>query len=340
MSAPVLQTHDLTIGYRYGRKKPRIVAGGLNVTLRQGELVCLLGPNGAGKSTLLRTMAGLQPPLHGRISLHGDDLTRLTPAQIARRLSIVLTERVDAGAMTVYGLVALGRHPYTNWAGQLRGEDEVVVRWALTAVGAADLAGRQVNTLSDGERQKVMIARALAQEPALILLDEPTAYLDLPRRVEIMRILRQLARQEGRAILLSTHDLELALRLADQLWLMAADGSLQTGMPEDLVLSGAFGRTFPSDGVTFDRQTGSFRLLEQPIGRIDLAGNGAGAFWTMRALERAGFAVDRGLNGASVQVEVLHGDGRYCWRLKIDGQSRACPSLQELLYLLREDKSG
>ncbi len=332
--APILQTHDLTIGYRHGRKQPRIVAEALNVTLRQGELVCLLGPNGAGKSTLLRTMAGLQVPLHGRITLHGDDLTRLTPAQIARRLSIVLTERIDAGAMTAYGLVALGRHPYTNWAGQLSEQDEGVVRWALTAVGAADLAGRQLNTLSDGERQKVMIARALAQEPALILLDEPTAYLDLPRRVEIMRILRQLARQEGRAILLSTHDLDLALRTADQLWLMAADGSLQTGAPEDLVLSGAFGRTFPSDGVAFDLQTGSFRLLEQSIGRVDLAGNGAGAFWTMRALERAGFAVQRGANGAPVQVEVLNGDGRYCWQLKMDGQSQTCHSLQALLDVL------
>jgi iron complex transport system ATP-binding protein len=333
-STPILQTHDLTIGYRHGRKQPRIVAEALNVTLHQGELVCLLGPNGAGKSTLLRTMAGLHAPLHGRITLHGDDLTRLTPAQIARRLSIVLTERIDAGAMTAYGLVALGRHPYTNWAGQLSEQDEGVVRWALTAVGAADLAGRQINTLSDGERQKVMIARALAQEPALILLDEPTAYLDLPRRVEIMRILRQLARQEGRAILLSTHDLELALRMADQLWLMAADGSLQTGAPEDLVLSGAFGRTFPSDEVTFDLQTGSFRLLEQPIGRIDLAGNGAGAFWTMRALERAGFAVQPGANGAPMQVEVLNGNGRYRWQLNIDGQSQTCSSLQALLDVL------
>ncbi len=337
-TGPILQTHDLTIGYRHGRKQPRIVAEALNVVLRRGELVCLLGPNGAGKSTLLRTMSGLQSSLRGRITLHGDDLTHLTPVQIARRLSIVLTERIDAGAMTAYGLVALGRHPYTNWAGQLSEQDEVVVRWALTAVGAADLAGRQINTLSDGERQKVMIARALAQEPALILLDEPTAYLDLPRRVEIMRILRQLARQEGRAILLSTHDLELALRMADQLWLMAADGSLQTGAPEDLVLSGAFGQTFPSDGVAFDLQTGSFRLLEQPIGRIDLAGNGAGAFWTMRALERAGFAVDRGLNGAPVQVEVLNGGGRYRWQLKMDGQSQTCQSLQALLDVLGNNR--
>lgn len=332
--APILQTHDLTIGYRHGRKQPRIVAEALNVALRQGELVCLLGPNGAGKSTLLRTMAGLQPPLHGRITLHGKYLNHLTPAQIARHLSIVLTERIDAGAMTAYGLVALGRHPYTNWTGQLTEPDEAVVRWALTAVGAADLAGRQINNLSDGERQKVMIARALAQEPSLILLDEPTAYLDLPRRVETMRILRQLTRQEGRAILLSTHDLDLALRTADQLWLMTADGSLQTGVPEDLVLSGAFGRTFPGDGVAFDLQTGSFRLLEQPIGQIDLAGNGAGAFWTMRALERAGFAVQPGLNGAPVQVAVLNGDGRYRWQLKMEGQSQTCPSLQALLEVL------
>ena len=339
-AAPILQTHDLTIGYRHGRKPPRVVAENINLALRRGELVCLLGPNGAGKSTLLRTIAGLQSPLRGRITLHGDDLARLTPAQIARRLSIVLTERVDAGGMTAYGLVALGRYPYTNWAGRLAERDEKMVRWALTAVGAADLAGRPLSTLSDGERQKVMIARALAQEPALILLDEPTAYLDLPRRVEIMRILRQLARQAERAILLSTHDLDLALRLADQLWLMAAGGALQTGAPEDLALSGAFGQTFPGDGVAFDRQTGSFRLLEQPAGRVDLAGNGVGAFWTKRALERAGFAVQPGRNGAPVRVALLSEGGRYRWQLEMEGESWICASLQELLRVLGRAESA
>ena len=149
-------------------------------------------------------------------------------------------------------MVTLGRHPYTNWWGNLSREDEEIVHWAIKSVGALNLAARQVSELSDGERQKIMIARALAQSPMVMLLDEPTAFLDLPRRVEIMQLLRNLARETNQAILLSTHDLNLALRLADQIWLLNSHGILQVGAPEDLVLSGAFAHTFDSEGVEFD----------------------------------------------------------------------------------------
>ena len=288
----VLQTESLSIGYRRARRAATVIASGLSFGLRPGELVCLLGPNGAGKSTLMRTLARLQPALSGRIWLDGRPLEELRPGQLARRLSVVLTDRVDVGAMSGYGLASLGRHPYTGWTGTLNESDERIVRWALHAVRADGLADRLIVEMSDGERQKILIARALAQEPRVMLLDEPTAFLDLPRRVEVMDLLRRLARENGQAILLSTHDLDLALRNADRLWLLSADGALYDGAPEDLVLGGAFERVFAAEGVTFDRDLGSFHTREQSCGLVLLQGEGAAAIWTRRALERVGYAVE------------------------------------------------
>ncbi|MBZ0276254.1 MAG: ABC transporter ATP-binding protein [Anaerolineae bacterium] len=305
MNAVVLSTHMLTIGYPVPRASARIIAAHITIGLHAGDMVCLIGPNGAGKSTLLRTLAGMQKPLVGRVMLAGQDVHQLDPLERARHLSIVLTDRVPYGMLSAYELVALGRHPYTDWSGRLSEQDETVVRWAIQAVGAVELAHRLVSELSDGERQKIMIARALAQEPSLIILDEPTAFLDLPRRVEIMRLLRQLARDTGRAVLLSTHDLDLALRLADSLWLMPGDGQVHSGAPEDLVLNGILGDAFHSDGVTFDLHSGAF-VTQTPGGvPIRLTGEGIGEVWARRALERAGYTVTADGDAALAQIEAL-----------------------------------
>ena len=236
MNHPILNTNNLAIGYKTSRGRTHIVAADICASLIPGELVCLLGANGAGKSTLLRTIAGMQPPIQGTVELLGNDIYNLAPQELAKILSLVLTEKIDVGMLCAETLVSMGRYPYTDWWGNLTAKDEKIVQWAIASVGSLHLAKRNVNQLSDGERQKIMIARALAQEPALMLLDEPTAFLDLPRRVEIMQLLRQLAQQTKKAILLSTHDLDLALRLADKIWLLTADGFLQIGAPEDLVL--------------------------------------------------------------------------------------------------------
>ncbi|MEO0948818.1 MAG: ABC transporter ATP-binding protein [Cyanobacteria bacterium J06641_5] len=302
----VLTTESLSVGYSPGSP----LGKSISLALQAGELVCLLGPNGAGKSTLLRTLAGMQAPLSGDVRLLGDRLHRLSPRALARRLSLVLSEPLQVGLLSAYEVVALGRHPYTNWWGNLSLRDDRIVRWALAAVGAAAWSDRPVAKLSDGERQRVAIARALAQEPALLLLDEPTAHLDVPGRVEVLQLLRQLARETGRAIVFSTHDLELALRGADTIWLLS-DGKLQAGAPEDVVLSGAIARAFEREGVHFESQSGSFSFPVPTRGTVAVGSALAhsedlAATWTRRALARAGFQVatddDSGIL-ACVQLE-------------------------------------
>lgn len=319
----VLATHALSIGY-----PRRVVADTIQLTLNAGEFVCLLGANGAGKSTLLRTLAGMQKALGGQVRLLGDDVSKLPARELAKRLSVVLTERVEVGVLSGYSLVALGRHPYTDWTGALSAEDEKVIHWAVQAVGAVDLAPRPVHSLSDGERQKLMIARALAQEPALMMLDEPTAFLDLPRRVEIMQMLKTLAHTTGRCILLSIHDLDLALRHADKICLMSKGAPLQIGTPEDLVLSGAFEATFASEGVEFDPYTGTFKLKQaESRPQVTVQGEGLRAIWLSRALERAGYAIQA---DCPIVLEVTE----EAFLLHQTGKTESYPTIEALLAAL------
>lgn len=180
-------------------------------------MTCILGPNGAGKSTLLRTLCGFQPALGGSASIEGTDISQLSPAQMARKVSVVLTYRPDTPSLTAEEMVAMGRAPYTGFWGTIHSADKLVVEQAMHTVGITSLASRRMGTLSDGELQKVMIAKALAQQTPVILLDEPTAFLDYASKVQVMKTLSSLAHQEGKTILMSTHDMELAARLADNL---------------------------------------------------------------------------------------------------------------------------
>jgi iron complex transport system ATP-binding protein len=249
---------------------------------------------------------------------------------------VVLTETVHPGLASVYDLAALGRYPHTGWSGLMADEDHRAVREALASVGALELAHRPVADLSDGERQKVMIARALAQEPRLLVLDEITAFLDLPRRVEVMRLLRRLAHSSRRAVLVSSHDLDLALRSADRLWLLPKGGKLEAGAPEDLVLSGAFEAAFAAEGVAFDREEGSFHVHRDARGEVELSGEGLELLWTRRALERQGLKVAREGTRRDVRVEVESGEGRTRWNLFRDGQSRQYDTLYDLTLELRD----
>ena len=256
METVVLQ--DLTIGYT-SKGNEKVVAKGLNATLNAGELTCLLGRNGIGKSTLLRTLAAFQPPLRGSILLATSPLTALTDKELSRTIGLVLTERPDVQNMTVRFLVGMGRSPYTGFWGTLSATDEAIVDEAIRMVGIESLENRQVQTLSDGERQKVMIAKALAQQTPIIYLDEPTAFLDFPSKVEMMQLLRRLARDGQKTIFLSTHDVELSLQLADRIWLMEPD-LLHVGIPHELADSGVLSKFIEQGGITFDTQSLTIRV--------------------------------------------------------------------------------
>ena len=335
MSTCALRADSLEIGYRHGARGRTVVARNLRLELDVGEVVCLVGPNGAGKSTLLRTLTGLQPALGGRVFVEDADIHDLDLKERARKIGVVLTERVNVGLLPSFDLVALGRHPHTDWTGGLTPHDLSVVEWALDAVGALHLRDRSVSELSDGERQKIMIARALAQEPAIIILDEPTAYLDLPRRVEIMGLLKKLARTTDRAILLSTHDLDLAIRAADRMWLMSGAGTIHVGSPEDLVLSGELESVFAGEGVAFDAEHGSFHLTAETRGFVRLIGDGTAAIWTRRALRREGFELtdDGTLSLCTVRVS-SEADGR-SWSIGDGNLAKSYSSIYDVITAIR-----
>jgi iron complex transport system ATP-binding protein len=312
------------------------VANGLNPKLDGGELVALLGPNDAGKSTLLRTLAGLQKPLGGRVELFGEDLQNLTAKERARRLAVLLPGRPRDPHLTARELVALGRQPHTGWWGGLGEVDLDKIDAALATVDATDLAHRPVVELSDGESQKISIARALAQEARVVLLDEPTAFLDLPHRVQLLRRLRDLTRQTGQAILFSSHDLDLALRSADRLWLLSADGRLRMGAPEDLVLDGSLHDTFRHEGVSFDPESGSFRLESTSRAEVEMHGEGLPALWTRRALRRIGLR--EGAGSSLPQILIEEQQGRPRWTLRRGTEHCHCDTILELLQELEKGR--
>jgi iron complex transport system ATP-binding protein len=279
----------------------------------------------------MRTLAGLQKPLGGQVRIEGSDIDTMSSRRLARSLAVVLTERITTSMLSGYEVVALGRNPHTDWSGKLSQRDHEVIAGALEAVQAEPLASRHVNELSDGERQRIMMARALAQEPRVMILDEITAFLDLPGRVDAMRILQKVAHREGRAVLLSTHDLDLAIRSADKIWLLAKDGAVYTGSPESLVLNGALASTFQSEGVLFEPATGAFQVQREPIGDVAVIGEGLHALWTIRALERKGLRVTKSHSNGGIQVEVFAEGERVHWISRRDGDLRRCDTLENLL---------
>ena len=228
----MIELQKLTVGYG---EKP--VLSDINQTLESSRLVCLLGSNGVGKSTLLRTLAGFLQPLSGKVLLDGKDLTSLSLSQRSKAVSIVLTERVEVPYMKVADLVGMGRSPYTGFFGTLTKEDKTIVSEAIEMVGITGLAERTIDTLSDGERQKAMLAKALAQQTPIILLDEPTAFLDFHAKISTLRLMQKLAHETDKTILMSTHDVEMALRLSDLLWIVQ-DGKIQTGTTSSLTENG------------------------------------------------------------------------------------------------------
>jgi iron complex transport system ATP-binding protein len=291
MSETLLYVNNLSVGYR-GSGKENVLFENLNLSLKAGELVCFMGSNGVGKSTLIRTLAGLQKPLTPYPSPGGEGMVD------PKKVSLVLTDRISALNMTVRELITYGRYPYLNWRVKLTDVDEEIIDGAIHQLHLHALVNKSLDELSDGQVQMVMIARALAQDTPIILLDEPSAHLDLNNRVEIMNVLRTLSRKAGKAILVATHELDLALQTADLLWLV--DGKeIKTGIPEDLVLDGSLDRVFQFKG--FDLKTGRVFHEAHRAMKIKLLGEGYRFLWTKNALERSGYEID---DAASLVIEI------------------------------------
>lgn len=332
-TVPILYTQGLTIGYQT-KKGVLELERDLSIKIHNGELVCLIGPNGCGKSTLMRTIAGLQKPLNGDTVISGVDVKKMKPHQYARLLSLVLTDKINVGGMTVLDIVSVGRYPYTNYFAKLEPKDHEIIEDALDNVHLNDYKDRFFHELSDGEKQRVLIAKALAQDTPLVMLDEPTAHLDLPNRVEIMNILKRLAKETNKAIFLSTHELDLALQTADTIWLMNRDAKMEIGAPEDLVLSGMFEQVFKSNSFTFNKHSGSFKVVHAIKGKVSLSGNDVYSIWARRALEREGYEV---ATDSDWFIKVQYSND--LWELNIHNKTFNCPNIAELLRTLRQEMS-
>lgn len=323
---------DLSIGYS-SNKYTRIVAENIRSSIYSGELTCLLGANGIGKSTLLRTLSAFLPRLSGAIFIQGKALESYSDKELAKLVSVVLTEKLEIKNMTARELIGMGRSPYTGFWGRLSKEDNRIVDRAIEIVRIGNLAGRMVHTLSDGERQKVMITKALVQETPIILLDEPTAFLDFPSKVEIMQLLHQLSRETNKTIFLSTHDLELALQIADKIWLMDRQKGIQIGTPEDLALDGSLSHFFARKGILFDQDTGLFRVENTSDRQMKLIGHGPKYTMIRKALSRNGILTSRSAD-SDISIELANGVIQVCQR----GQAPvSAASIEELLdFILAE----
>ncbi|WP_455664664.1 ABC transporter ATP-binding protein [Phocaeicola sp.] len=285
----VITATDLCIGYRTNKGEKKVHEH-LSFQLYPGELTSLLGANGAGKSTLLRTLAASQPSLAGDLQLLGHPLHTYSERERSRTIGVVLTDKTQAGGLTVYELVALGRQPHTGFFGRLNPKDHAIIKEALEAVGIDHKAQSYTAELSDGERQKVMIAKALVQECPLIILDEPTAFLDVVSRIEIMTLLHHLAVEQNKAILLSTHDIEQALVLSDKLWLLSKEKGLQCGVTEDMILNHRMDTLFSRSDIQFDYDHGVY--YPKVNGKQEIivkAANETLLHWTINALNRHGY---------------------------------------------------
>ncbi len=303
-----LKIEDLATGYRSGKNAGVVLQQGICTTLKTGQMVCVLGPNGAGKSTLLKTLAGFLQPLSGEVYFDGKPLKMLDLKKLSRLVSVVLTDRFSDLYLTAFDVVRMGRFPHASFFGRMKAGDLSLINQTMDKLGVGSLKEKLFYNLSDGERQKVLIARALVQDTPFLFLDEPVAFIDSPGRIEIMEILSGLAHRQGKAILMTTHDMETGLRYADVLWLMHRGKPLLDGIPEDMVLQGKVGEYFQRPGLHFDVEKGRFRANSKSLQgpeTVFVKNGGHESIWLANALERKGFTVVQtdGPPGQGVFVE-------------------------------------
>jgi iron complex transport system ATP-binding protein len=326
----IVSFDSLLIGFASATTR-KILLPPLKASAYGGELIAIIGQNGIGKSTLLRTITGLQDPLGGKVYINGRTIEDYSRIEFARNIGYISTESVRVPNMKVYDLVALGRYPHTNWLGKLQPEDHELIMQSIEKVGMQMFVKRYITELSDGERQRAMIARVLAQDTGLLIMDEPTAFLDIKSKYEIVHLLHDLSKNRGKTIIFSTHDLNIALSEADKIWLILKE-SFNEGSPEDLILNGSFNRLFKDSLVRFNQLDGSFSFRNDFKGNISLRGEGITRLWTEKALNRVGYAVSE--KDAVMVIKIIQGQEGNRWIVEKAGEPGEFISIYDLINWL------
>ena len=324
----LIHTQSLAIGYIEGRTN-KVLQENINLSLSSGEIISLMGQNGVGKTTFIKTLSGLHKGISGSVYHQDRLIDEISKSSLARQISVVLTEKPFAAHLSVIELIALGRHPYSNWLGRLSTSDKQAIDLAMSQTNIDYLARKKLYQLSDGQFQKVMIARALAQETDLIILDEPTAHLDLSNKIEIMLLLKSIA-GSGKGVLIATHDLQVSLQLSDRLWLFNFNQPVLDGCPEDLILQGAVDQTLFPINNNIDLTTGTVKHLDERKGNVLLQGDPTMVHWTAQALQRNGYAVNKD-TPTSTTINCLD----CLWRLESKDTSTSFDSIENLLIHLK-----
>lgn len=327
---PHIELKNLSVGYRLGRHN-RIVLPNICLQANKGSLIALVGANGSGKSTLLKTLVGLQKPIKGEIKIGNKQLSDYSRTELARKLSFVGTHYDMHAMMRVHQVVSYGRYPYTNIVGNLQTNDKHIVKKAMHDTGTFHLRDAFISEISDGEKQRVLIARSLAQDTDIILLDEPTAFLDVKNKFEILHLLGKLAHEKSKIIIFSSHDLQIVLGTVDLLWFIDKKEIVQ-GMPEELVLKDRINDLFRHSEVYFDAEANEFKINRKKLININLIGEGVVYKWTYKALDRMHIGIDNTI--ANATVEIIEEHGEIHWRTIINEQEKTFESLQPLIQWL------
>lgn len=330
----IIELNGLVAGY-HRKQKTVPVMSFPDIRVAKGDFIAIAGPNGIGKSTLIKTLVQLIPEISGKIMLKGKPVSSYTRIDLASLVSYVSTEIIHS-RLSVRELVSFGRYPYTNWFGKIGEEDLRIVDEAITMLELEHLSGRSIDEISDGERQKAMIARALAQQTEIIILDEPTAFLDLPHKYEIVNLLGRLSREFGKTVIFTTHDLGIAIREVDKLWILSKDGFFH-GSPEDMVLDGIFSRTFNTPRVSFDSRKGEFTIRKTYKPFFYITGKSSVVYWTRNAIEKDGFTTIDKQTESRPSITIEPTPEGYQWIVDHHGQTTRLKNILELRSFIRDN---
>lgn len=332
----ILKIQDLHIGYeQHANPKEGIIYGPLNMEIHTAEMVGIIGRNGIGKSTLLRTLTGIHHAISGEVFIRGNEINRISRSDRAKLISYVSTEAIHVQNLRVRDLVSMGRFPYTSWFAKLTKTDHDIINDSIEQTGITNLLQKPVYQLSDGERQKVMIARALAQDTPVIILDEPTAFLDLPARHETMRLLNNLAQQKNKLIIFSTHDLSIAMDEVDKLWLMTDEGLLE-GSPEDLLMNQGFRKLFRNSDLDFDARTLVFRFSRDLKRHVKIQADEKYSIFTRKAMERIGFKTTKN-EDTDYTITIITDNAIPVWQVSGPNIQRSFNSIYQLTSFFRHE---